>query len=422
MSPVRRMTLGLLLSAVALTGAPGMAAAASAPPLHGVNLPNLTFQTTPAGLDAQMANAARVGANMVRVDVNWASLQPVGPGQYDAGYLGLLDRLVADAVARGIRPLLMVLRSPCWASSSPGAPARCEDFIRYGPRDPRAYAAVLHGLAARYLHKLAGFEIWNEPNHEGQYYFAGPDKPARYAALLRAAYPAIKSAAPHMLVAGGSLVGEGAGFLDALYAAGISGSYDVLAFHPYDSTLSALRDIRSDMARHRDRSPIWLTEFGWPSCYPAQKVEGGGHTCVTPAVQAQDFGDLFSALGRVPSVQAATLYNLYDKRSEDFGLIDKSGADKPSFAVVRRAFTQPLAPLPRPQLSVRGRVASGSIPAADYGTLTAYAGRSIVWKVTFYPDRFNRFRISLPAGLSRGRHRLVLAHLSDPLTASVNVG
>ena len=96
-------------------------------------------------------------------------------------------------------------------------------------------------MAGRYRKQLEAFEVWNEPDQANQLYFAGPNKPQRYAAILRAAYPAIKAAAPNVPVLAGALVGWNGAFLKALYAAGIKGYYDGLSVHYYDLVLADLR-------------------------------------------------------------------------------------------------------------------------------------------------------------------------------------
>jgi hypothetical protein len=58
--------------------------------------------------------------------------------------------------------------------------------------------------------------------------------------------------------------------LDAIYAAGGRGRFDVVALHPYTSTprnvVRLVEFSRHVMARHHDaRTPVWLTELSWPA-------------------------------------------------------------------------------------------------------------------------------------------------------------
>ncbi len=94
-------------------------------------------------------------------------------------------------------------------------------------------------LAERYGNEIRALEVWNEPDQSNELYFAGPNKPERYAALLKAAYVAVKQADPNIAVLAGSLVGVQGGFLKALYQNGIQGYYDGLSVHFYTLTLAA---------------------------------------------------------------------------------------------------------------------------------------------------------------------------------------
>src|SRR5205814_7992043 len=116
-------------------------------------------------------------------------------------------------------------------------------------------------------------EVWNEPDQGNQLYFAGPNKAKRYAALLKAAYTAIKQANPTVTVLGGSLVGSNGLFLRALYAAGIKGYYDGLAVHYYSLFLASLRAIHETQLANGHSRPLWLDEFGWSRCFPPQRIQ-----------------------------------------------------------------------------------------------------------------------------------------------------
>ena len=188
---------------------------------------------------------------MVRTEVPWSEFEPLEPGHIDAGAQAFTDRLVSDAAAAGIRVIMIVDSTPCWASSAPSAllascnPSSGSEANAWPPSNPADYAAFVAYLARRYGTQLAAIEVWNEPDQSNEAYFAGPEhKAERYAAILRAAYPAIKAANPNVPVLAGSLVGSNGAFLRALYAAGIKGYYDGLAVHFYTLTLASLRSIR----------------------------------------------------------------------------------------------------------------------------------------------------------------------------------
>src|SRR4029077_9963109 len=130
-----------------------------------------------------------------------------------------------------------------------------------------------------------------EPDQANEAYFAGPHKAARYAAVLRAAYPAIKQVSPGLTVVAGSLVGSNGVFLRALYAAGIKGFYDGLSVHFYNLTLASLRSIHEVQLANGDATPLWLDEFGWSSCWPQRRSEQE-QACVTAATQALNIANV----------------------------------------------------------------------------------------------------------------------------------
>ncbi|HEV2998550.1 MAG TPA: hypothetical protein VGX16_05540 [Solirubrobacteraceae bacterium] len=388
--------------------------AASAAPLGGVNVLGLGSGPFPAQVDADLATASALHARVVRTYVPWSALQPHGPGSFDPRALAFLDRLTADASARGIGVIMIVDSTPCWASSAPAellracASGRPEGANAWPPRDPGDYANAMALLARRYGPTLAALEVWNEPDQANEDYLAGPEKPERYAALLRAAYPAIKQADPAVPVLAGSLVGSNGVFLHALYAAGIQGYYDGLSVHFYNLLLGSLRAIHETQLAAGDHTPLWLDEFGWPSCWPRLQIEQE-QGCVTPGVQARNIADTIRSLARTPWVAAEVLYKLHSSSAEDFGLTDASTArGKPAFAALARALASPFGAPSRVVLHLRRRrgrvIASGSGPVGDYMRLEALRGKRLRYSALFTLDRFDRYSIALPRSL--GTHGL----------------
>ncbi len=380
----------------------------STPPLGGVNILGVGPEPL-ADADRAIAQAAALHAKVVRTAVPWSMLEPSGPNQFEPRTLAFADRLFADAAARGIKVIAFAYSTPCWASSAPASllrkckPGASSKANAWPPSNPAAYAAFVAYLAQRYGTRLAAIEIWNEPDQANQFYFAGPEKPQRYAALLRAAYPAIKQANPSVPVIAGSLVGYNGVFLRALYAAGIKGYYDGLAVHFYTLTLASLRQFRAVQLANGDSKPLWLDEFGWSSCWPKYKVQQE-QACVTPMVQAANITNLYRALARTPYVAADVLYQLDGSSGEDFGVLNEHGARKPSFAALARVLVSPffgaLSPV---TLRLRRRsghvVASGSGPVGDFMKLEAFRGGELRFRALFTLDRFNRYSITLPAAL-----------------------
>jgi hypothetical protein len=257
-------------------------------------------------------------------------------------------------------------------------------------------------LAQRYGTRLAAIEVWNEPDQANEDYFAGPEKPQRYAAILRAAYPAIKQANPNVPVLAGSLVGANGVFLRALYAAGIKGYYDGLAVHYYTLTLASLRSIHEVQLANGDTKPLWLDEFGWSSCYPRQRIQQE-QGCVTKQTQAANLTNTFRALARTPYIAAEVTYKLQDSSQEEFGVLSSSGSRKPAFAALSKVFASPFGRVSPVTLSLRKHgsrvLASGSGPVGDYMELEAFRGSRLRYRTLFVLNRFNRYSIALPSVL-----------------------
>ncbi len=396
-----------LLAARSRASSPSLASA----PLGGINITGPGTRSA-GSIERELRSARALGAKLVRMEVPWSSIEGAGPGQIDASALASMDQIVNDAAADGIGVIVLVDSTPCWASSAPesvrqGCQVPDGAASRWQPRDPATAARFFAFLAQRYEGRLAALEVWNEPDQANERYFAGPEKATHYAALLRDAYTAIKQVDSAMPVLGGSLVGSSGVFLRALYAAGIKGYYDGLAVHFYSLTLAALREFREVQLANGDSSSLWLDEFGFPTCWPRQSVEQE-ITCVTPAVQAANLTSIYQSLARTPYVAAVLPFKLTDSPGEDFGVFSQSGARKPSFTALRRVFASPFG---RPQpvslhlSSQRSRVlASGSGPVGDYMQLEAFRGTTLRYRALFTLDRFNRYRLTLPAAL--GTHGL----------------
>ena len=401
-------TLGVALVLSASSPAtPAAHAAAPAPgavPLMGVNIPDVEPGPL-ADADRMIAQAQALHATVVRTRVPWSVLQPAAPNAIDPRSLAFMDRLVSDAASSGIRVLMFVESTPCWASSASPAvvracgPGDSSEANRWPPSQPAAYGSFAAFLARRYGSNLAAIEVWNEPDHANQHWFAGPEKAQRYAALLRAAYVAVKQANPAVPVLGGSLVGSNGEFLRALYAAGIKGYYDGLAVHYYNLTLGSVRSIHEVQLANHDTKPLWLDEFGWTSCFPRQRIQAE-QACVTTRLQALNLSDTIRTLSRVPYMAAIVDYTLNDSRSEDFGAVAVGGSRKPSFSALSRVFASPFGRVSHVGLSLRrvsGRVlAKGSGPVGDFLQLEAFRGGVLRYRALFVLDRFNRFSIPLP--------------------------
>lgn len=294
-----------------------------------------------------------LGARWVRLYADWSAIE-TADNRYDPGPLGDIERRAAEYTARGQKVVVVVSYAPSWASGSGGKTAP--------PRDPAKYGEFLGFLAGRLQGRVAAWELWNEPD-DGVHYKGGPE-PDRYAAMLRAAYPAIKAADPAATVVTGGMVGNNYRFLEALYANGAKGSFDAVGVHTDTACITSppeeqyreadgrigrfsftgYREVRQSMLANGEDKPIWLTEMGW-STTPAQCDSGaragtkaGG---VSQAQQAEFLERAYRCLQNDGFVQVALWFSLQDvdgatAHSHRFGLIDDGGQRKPAFSAFRR--------------------------------------------------------------------------------------
>jgi polysaccharide biosynthesis protein PslG len=412
-----KSTLALTL-ALCMLGWLGVGDAASAGPsarratsalLGGVNIGGVAARSTPGEADRAIAAARALHAKLVRLAVPWSLLEPAGPNEVEPRALAYTDRVVADAAADGIGVILMVESTPCWVSSAPPSllskcqPGKETQASSWPPSEPAAFASFCAYLAERYGTRLTALEIWNEPDQSNEAYFAGPHKATRYAALLRAAYPAIKRVNPSVAVIAGSIVGSNGLFLRALYAAGIKGYYDGLAVHFYTLTLAALRSIHEVQLANGDSTPLWLDEFGWSSCWPHHKIQQE-QGCVTARTQAANIASALREMAGAPWIAAAVLYKLRDSSGEDFGMLSASGSRKPSFSALARVLASPFGSYSPVTLGLRrlrggGILASGSGPVGDFMQLEAFKGSVLRYRALFTLNRFNRYSLVLPSVL-----------------------
>jgi len=431
------ITLALLLCVTAMlapasNGQPGTGASlAAVAPLGGVNIVSVGPEPLREA-DQAIARARVLHAKIVRTELRWSMLEPRSPGQLDPSTLAFADRLVSSAAAAGIRVIMTVDSTPCWASSAPASQLRmCRPGVlskanAWAPSNPSTYAAFVAYLAQRYGTRLAAIEIWNEPDQANQLYFAGPNKPQRYAALLRVAYPAIKQANPNVPVIAGSLVGYNGVFLRALYAAGIKGYYDGLAVHFYTLTLASLRQFREVQLANGDSKPLWLDEFGWSSCWPRYKIQQE-QACVTSQVQATNITNMYRLLAHTPYVAAEVIYELQGSRRENFGVLNERGTLKPSFTALARVLASPFGAPSRVTLSLRRQgnhiVASGAGPVGDYMELEAFQGSELRFRALFTLNRFNRYSITFPSvlGTSGLRVRVYQVWMGSGRAAQKNI-
>jgi hypothetical protein len=362
-----------VLSVLAVTGT----ASAAVPDLRGVQVHSLWWDSSQAEMYRELDLARDAHANVIRLDVVWGSLETGGKGKYSRWYLHRLDRLIQGASARGMKVIVTLWSTPCWASSAPaGVKQDCAGHWwargvgAYPPTDPRDYGDIAGFITARYGTKLAALEVWNEPNLDSDQFWETADKAGDYAKLLKAAYPRAKAGNAAVPVLAGAMAFADRPFLDALEANGIKGFHDGISIHPYNewrhpadrwradskkyTLVPGIEAIRQGQEAARDVKPIWATEFGWTT-----GTGSGWH--VTESQQAEFIGASFSVLGRMPYLKAAVVYNLREKGDDpsspedNFGLVQRDFRPKPAYDALRRSLAGRAQVQPAVTLRLRNR-------------------------------------------------------------------
>jgi hypothetical protein len=266
----------------------------------------------------ELEAVGRTGASWYRLAVDWSAIEKA-KGQYDWGYV---DNAVNTATAKGLRVLGVLLYTPTWARP----PALNSLMPSVPPANAADYADFAGKAAKRYAGRVQAWQMWNEPNLP---IFMGftDNRAAVYAGLAKAAYPAIKAANPGATVVLSGLSRKPgpdspAGFLRQLYDAGVGGSFDAAAAHPYvtpggiaadpEGGWSAIGQMREVMNGAGDGGKkIWLTELGAPT---ADTAEG-----VSPQEQAKQITDVLSAAAGLGYVGPAFIYSIRDNNSGNRG-------------------------------------------------------------------------------------------------------
>ena len=226
------------------------------------------------GQQAGVMSSDGVGA--IRVAFYWDVAQPQAGVAPD---FTSTDAVVAAAAAHGIDVLPVVVRAPAWARKDAGDDGS-------PPRSNAAYGAFLTALVQRYgpnglfwaarpdlpARPIRRWQVWNEPDISK--YFAPAKSQSAWAApyvtMAKAARAALKAADPGSTVVCAGLTNESWVDLAKLYRAGIRGTCDEMAIHPFSRSVSNVLKIvglaRREMTRAHDGArKLLLTEISWSS-------------------------------------------------------------------------------------------------------------------------------------------------------------
>jgi hypothetical protein len=379
---------------------------ALASPAHAA-APGVNVNGVPTA--SNVSDVIASGSKYARFFVLWSDVE-ASKGSFD----GLLMSSYQDEFTRlnaaGVKPVVVIMGAPSWANGSTDRlvpPRSAADFGVFAG----TFAARLHG-------KVAGYEIWNEPDAAAFWHAAGGPDVAKYVALLKAAHAAIKAVDPGAAVVAGPTTGNNYAWIDDLYNNGAAGSFDAIAVHTDTACLDRGPDffyreggkigqysflgyhsVHDVMAAHGDGdTPIWMTELGWSStsktcargAWAGKKPAGVGEPN-----QAAYLKQAYHCLAGDPYVQVEMWFNLQDLAAADdelnrYGLLRADHSQKPSWtafhdvAVNGDQLAGPCAKFDGPAIDVAAPTDGGVY--ADALFIKASATDPKLHSISFYVD------------------------------------
>lgn len=283
------------------------------------------------------------GLTWVRTDFRASIINPARDQFVWDGH----DTLVQEVLGSGLKLLPILNYATTWGNGG-------YTDLTYPWLDPNDFARYCAAVVARYAPLgVKHYEIWNEPNIS--IFWKPSPNPVAYAALLQAAYTAIKAVDPSVTVIMGGLSGDqnpdAVGpnyhgpfvFLNNIYTR-VGSPWDALGYHAYSTFASnnwqekntvGLREIMR--ARGDHNKTIWITEYGRPTngIY--------GQEFLSEATQARYYSSFIRDVRKYDWLGPVFLYNYRDiaslqpDREGHFGLLRADNTYKPSFYAVRNA-------------------------------------------------------------------------------------
>jgi hypothetical protein len=173
-------------------------------------------------------NIRLIAFTHVKQRFSWANMEPVR-GQWD---WNAADGVVDEVEYRGLKLIARLDSPPDWAIQTPQNPAD-------PPVDLAAWGTFCGTLAARFQGRIAGYQVWNEPNLNREW-LGHPPNAAGYVKLLQTCAEAIRANDPDAVIISAGLAPTGTWFPDAIpdvdylrmmYAAGAAPWFDVLGLN-----------------------------------------------------------------------------------------------------------------------------------------------------------------------------------------------
>lgn len=199
----------------------------------------------------------RLGVKWLRNGFSWHKVE-VERGVWEFSYY---DQLMNMAEAHGNQVIILLTYDVPWIYKEG------EKRRNLTPEKLPAFLAYVEKIAKRYGDRVAGFEIWNEPNTH--WFWKGTDKD--FFTLTKETTALLKEVAPDVPVAVGSILYHplfrGRSFLQKMIKQGVLKQADAVALHPYGLSVekAARRVAGADkLIKEAGYSKeIWITEVGF---------------------------------------------------------------------------------------------------------------------------------------------------------------
>ncbi|MGI8589254.1 MAG: O-antigen ligase family protein [Chloroflexia bacterium] len=327
------------------------------------------------------------GYTMIRQGFLWNDIEIAGKGDFTdrrhspaRSSWDKYDYIVEQARANNLDILARLDAPPTWA-------LLCPDMSHGAPAKNSDYADFVSAVVSRYRGKVRYFQIWNEPNLEGEW--SGRQggacvrhpNPAEYTALLKAAYLAAHAANPDAVVLSAPLaqtIETGPAnlsdllYLQGMYDAGARPYFDIasvmaygLAYPPTDRRAEPKRInfsrpvlTRGIMVDNGDAGKaMWASEYGWISLPPGWTGKPGIWGNHTEAEQAAFLLEGYQrARAEWPWMGMMFVWHLRDPTPS-------AGEPQPYFGILNADWS------PRPAYTTLQRY-SRRFPTADTGAVT----------------------------------------------------
>ncbi len=264
----------------------------------GVLVTEIYPDTTRERIENVLNSVKEIGAKWIRVGIIWSLVNPE-KGKFN---FGNYDFLINEATKRGISPLVTVIFTPQWTSSSPNS----YDYYLYPPTenkigdfqspfgtDGTGYDYLYQFaflISNRYKGKVKYWELWNEPDMNG--FLKDPNGDGttsdEYSKMLAYFYRGIKDGNGNARILLGGLAdspsepGCEIDYLLKLLTDPIFPAYENFDIHNIHTNFRTPEEIVAQISRNRDTfrssgfnpKKIWITETSYTPVERFQNLNG----------------------------------------------------------------------------------------------------------------------------------------------------